>query len=375
LGVRPGAVESVAMTNRTAAFWSGKTILMTGHTGFKGAWLAYWLVRMGARVTGVALEPDTQPALFRQLGLAAEIDHRIGDIRDADMLRSIAAAQQPDIVLHLAAQPLVLRGYREPLLTWETNVMGTANLLEAMRGIHRLCAGVIVTTDKVYRNNEWDYGYRECDHLGGHDPYGGSKAAAELVVETWRKSFLKLAGNLRVASARAGNVVGGGDWSANRIVPDIARALGSGAPVVVRRPDSVRPWQHVLEPLGGYLALARALYESAEARFQDAFNFGPSPDAERSVRDLVEESLRHWEGRWEAPADAPAVHEAGRLSLNIDRARSVLGWLPQWDFAETIRRTMAWYRDSMGASPTEIRALVERDIVDYEAAAGGAHRV
>lgn len=367
--VRASALEGLEVSFPSPEFWRGRHVLVTGHTGFKGAWLAYWLVSMGAEVTGLALEPDTEPALFDQLGLAREMQHRVGDIRDAELIRALARQVQPEIVLHLAAQPLVLKSYGDPLLTWETNVMGTAHVLEAMRGIHQTCAGVIVTTDKVYRNNEWDYGYRETDHLGGHDPYSGSKAAAELVVDTWRKSFFEPEGQVRVASARAGNVIGGGDWSENRIVPDIVRALTSGAPIQLRRPNAVRPWQHVLEPLGGYLLLAERLYQFAEARCQDAFNFGPDVDAERSVLELVDQCVASWDSVCEIEAQDTSVHEAGRLSLNIDRARAVLGWRPVWDFRETARRTVEWYRGSLGADTAGIRALVERDLRDYAAAA------
>ena len=356
----------LGVTDAPAAFWRGRSVLVTGHTGFKGAWLSFWLTRLGARVTGLALPPETTPSLFDQLGLAESLDHRVGDIRDAATVRSAVAAADPDIVLHLAAQPLVLRGYRDPLGTWATNVMGTAHLLDALRGHDRPCAAVIVTTDKVYRNREWDFSYRETDRLGGHDPYSASKAAAELAVDSWRQSFLR-DGLVRVASARAGNVIGGGDWSENRIVPDLVRALAAGQEIAVRNPRATRPWQHVLEPLGGYLRLARLLHDSAEPVLQDTFNFGPGSEAHRSVRDLVEQSLRHWPGVWRDASDPAAPHEAGKLALTIDRARATLGWAPVWDFAATIGRTIDWYRASL-AGGGDARALTTADIDAYEAA-------
>jgi CDP-glucose 4,6-dehydratase len=354
-------VEGLAVS-----FWRGRRVLITGHTGFKGAWLSLWLLNAGARVTGLALPPDTSPSLFDQLGMAGEMDHRIGDIGDAGLVAATVAEVSPDAVFHLAAQSLVLRGYREPADTWATNVMGTVHVLEACRALDKTCAAVLVTTDKVYRNQEWEFGYRESDPLGGHDPYSASKAATELAVACWRMSFLSGASPIRIASARAGNVIGGGDWSENRIVPDMIRALSAGLPIKLRNPNAVRPWQHVLEPLGGYLLLAQRLLESDEGRYQDAFNFGPSADAERTVRELVEESLRHWPGASEDASDPDMPHEAGRLALSIERARSRLEWTPRWDFGRSVRETMAWYRAGAEAQPRELRELSLRAIRDYE---------
>lgn len=367
MGVGQGAVEDVAVTDR-ATFWRNKSVLLTGHTGFKGAWLAYWLSRMGARVTGVALPPETQPSLFEALRLDELIASRIGDIRDADVVNAAVAAADPDVVLHLAAQPLVLRGYREPVATWATNVVGTAHVLDALRSVGRPCAAVIVTTDKVYRNEEWAFGYRETDRLGGHDPYSASKAASELVVDCWRASFFGADNPVHIASARAGNVIGGGDWSANRIVPDVVRALAAGEEIAVRNRTAIRPWQHVLEPLGGYLLLAERLYAGSDATAQTAFNFGPSEEAQRPVSDVVIESLKHWPGSWRDASDPTAPHEAGRLALSIDRARHVLGWAPRWSFADTIARTIGWYRGYRD-DPRRARSLVDADIDAYEAAA------
>lgn len=353
------------------SFWQGKRVLLTGHTGFKGAWLSLWLTQAGACVTGLSLSPDTNPSLFDQLGLSSDLDHRLGDIRDAETVATIVRVVKPDVVLHLAAQALVLRGYRQPLETWATNVMGTAHVLDSLRTLDQACAVVLVTTDKVYQNNEWEFGYRETDHLGGHDPYSASKAASELVVESWRKSFLSGASPVRIASARAGNVIGGGDWSEYRIVPDIVRALEDGREIEVRNPSAVRPWQHVLEPLRGYLLLAERLHCSGEPVYQDAFNFGPNPDAERTVLQLVEEAVKSWPGRWRDASDPSAPHEAGRLALNIDRARMRLGWVPRWDFSRSVRETMSWYREGRQADMRALRELSLRAIRDYESGAAG----
>lgn len=354
-----------------ADFWNGRKVLLTGHTGFKGAWLALWLHKLGARVTGVALPPEGERSLFEQLNIARDIDHRIADIRDAGLMAGITREVEPQIVLHLAAQSLVLRGYRQPLETWSTNVLGTANVLDALRQLDHPCAAVIITTDKVYRNNEWEFGYRETDRLGGHDPYSTSKAAAELVVDSWRKSFLSGSSPVRVASARAGNVIGGGDWSENRIVPDLVRALSKGEAIEVRNPSAVRPWQHVLEPLGGYLLLAERLYGSPEVSYQDAFNFGPAAEAERTVRELVEEALKHWQGTWRDASRPGMPHEAGRLALSVERARARLGWLPRWDFARSVAETISWYRESQAGDANQIRSRTLAAIARYEAALAG----
>jgi CDP-glucose 4,6-dehydratase len=257
------------------------------------------------------------------------------------------------VVLHLAAQPLVRHSYAEPVATWDTNVMGTIHLLEALRALQRPCTAVLITTDKVYRNNEWLYGYRENDPLGGHDPYSSSKAAAELAIASWRASFCghgpHQTPHLRIASARAGNVIGGGDWAADRIVPDAIRALAAEQPIGVRNPRATRPWQHVLEPLGGYLLLAERLHGGADAasadqRLASCFNFGPQLEANRSVRELVDEALRYWPGSWHDRSDPTSPHEASLLNLVIDKAHHQLGWAPRWPFATTVERTVSWYR-------------------------------
>jgi CDP-glucose 4,6-dehydratase len=356
------------------SFWSGKRVLLTGHTGFKGAWLTLSLVRLGARVTGFALPAHTEPALFDQLGLAREIEHRLGDIRDAALVQRVVHETRPDVVLHLAAQAIVLRSYGLPVDTWSINVMGTVHLLEALRNIDKTCGVVLVTSDKVYENSEWNVHYRESDRLGGHDPYSASKAACELAISCWRRSFFGESSEVRIASARAGNVIGGGDWSEYRIVPDLVRALTAGRPIEVRNPCAVRPWQHVLEPLGGYMLLAERLLASNTPGLKSAFNFGPSVEGERTVRELVEESLKHWPGTWHDASKQRVPHEAGRLALTVDRAHALLGWKPRWDFATSVCDTIDWYRTSIGASWRELRERSLRSIRDYEAAADAETR-
>lgn len=349
------------------SFWRDKRVLLTGHTGFKGTWLGLWLGELGAHVTGLALKPDTEPALFKQLGLAELLDHRELDIRDRAALGRAVSEVSPNVVLHLAAQSLVLRGYREPIDTWSINVTGTVNLLDSLRSIEHPCAVVVVTTDKVYENREWEYGYRESDSLGGYDPYSTSKAAAELAVSCWRRSFFGGESPVRVATARAGNVIGGGDWSENRIVPDIARALSAGEPVELRNRHATRPWQHVLEPLSGYMRLAERLLSSPDKSYQEAFNFGPDSRSTRTVGELVKECLKHWPGESldRSPENAP--HEAGRLSLVIERARERLNWSPRWDFSRSVAETMRWYKEARGQGVVGIRGLTLEQIRSFEA--------
>lgn len=326
-----------------SGFWNGKRVLITGHTGFKGSWLSLWLNRLGADVAGMALKPDTTPALFDQLGLEALVDHMIGDVRGADLVARRIVEVQPDVIFHLAAQPLVVESYATPLETWQTNVMGSAHLMDAVRRLPGRCAIVMVTTDKVYENFEDGKPYDEQHPLGGHDPYSASKAAMEIAVSSWRRSFLAETDS-RIASVRAGNVIGGGDWAANRIVPDIVRALSRGEMIEVRNPDALRPWQHVLEPLAGYLALAERLWASDDPVYQSGFNFGPNPQDARPVRDVVSEALRHWPGRWSDVSHAGAVHEAGLLRLDSFKSEALLGIKPRWSFEQTIEKTICWYR-------------------------------
>lgn len=351
-------------------FWSGKRVLLTGHTGFKGSWLALWLSELGAQVTGVALEPDTTPNLFSQLDLANRLKrHHITDIRDPHALAEIAQACRPQVVLHLAAQPLVRHSYQDPLGTWATNVQGSLHVLEALKPLDYTCAVVMVTTDKVYANREWAHGYRETDRLGGHDPYSASKAAAELAIASWRSSFCgdgaHQTPHLRIATARAGNVIGGGDWARDRIVPDSMRALAAGQPIAVRNRKATRPWQHVLEPLGGYLLLAQQLLSNSEP-LCEAFNFGPTLDSNRSVAELVETMLQHWDGTWIDSSDPNAPHEAGLLHLQIDKAKHLMGWWPRWDYAMTLTRTVDWYKEVHEGADPYSRCLV--DLQAYQAA-------
>ena len=332
--------------------WRGRRVLLTGHTGFKGAWLLLWLQELGAQVWCYALEADPAPNLFRQLVVERPTQvhawhHQEGNLADLTALEELVAICQPEIVLHLAAQPLVRRSYRDPLGTWATNVQGSLHLLEALKPLEHPCAVVMVTTDKVYENREWPHGYRESDRLGGHDPYSASKAAAELAIASWRASFCGSEAHqtphLRIATARAGNVIGGGDWAVDRIVPDAMRALAAGEPIAVRNPTATRPWQHVLEPLGGYLRLAEALVSEPDPPCE-AFNFGPQMQSNRPVGELVETILRYWPGHWIKRSDPAAPHEAGLLHLQIDKAHHRLGWKPLWDYGTTIERTVGWYR-------------------------------
>ena len=353
--------------------YRGKRVLVTGHTGFKGSWLCLWLARLGADVSGYSLAPPTVPSLFEQAGIAAEIDHTLGDVRDGEGLRATLARVRPQFIFHLAAQPLVIDSYAAPGETFATNVTGTIELLEAIRQTGTRASVVMVTTDKVYLNREWDHAYREDDQLGGHDPYSASKAAMEIAVASWRDSFFAPARagehGVRLASARAGNVIGGGDWSGNRLVPDLVRALAGNAAPTLRNPGSLRPWQHVLEPLAGYLWLGARLAGPDGERLAESWNFGPLPTDVRTVGELADAMLAHW-GRpgWGDATRADAPHEAGLLRLAIDKAVGRLGWRPVWHFDETVARTAAWYR-RIGDSPAEARAACEADLDAYCAAA------
>lgn len=343
----------------------GRSVLVTGHTGFKGAWLSIWLRRLGARVSGFALPPATEPSLFELARVGADMDDRRGDIRDLPAVQAAVGQAEPDFVFHLAAQSLVRASYTDPIRTLETNVMGTAHLLEAVRRRGKPCAVVVVTSDKCYENREWAYGYRENDPMGGHDPYSMSKGCAELVTSAWRRSFFG-DGAVRVASARAGNVVGGGDWAADRIMPDCIMALRRGAPITVRNPLARRPWQHVLEPLGGYLTLAARLAAPDGARFAEAWNFGPADIGGQSVRDVVESVVREWGGgQWVDASTPGAVHEAHMLALACDKAAAELGWRSRLGFRETMAWTVEWYRGWHDGSG-DARAACERQIDRYE---------
>lgn len=342
--------------------YSGKRVLVTGHTGFKGSWLCEWLLALGAEVHGIALQPPTKPSLFEALKLTSRMHSVIGDIRDKALVHRVVDESRADFLFHLAAQPLVRLSYELPLETYETNVMGTAQVLEAVRLLKRPCTVVVITTDKCYENLEWLHSYRECDPVGGYDPYSSSKGAAELVVSAYRRSFFGQGEIVRLASARAGNVIGGGDWARDRIVPDCVRALQRGQTIPVRNKIATRPWQHVLEPLGGYLWLAGALsghnsayYDFPLAQYLSSFNFGPWLSSNRTVAELVTEVLKYWPGQWADMTDPNAVHEAKLLNLAIDKAFHLLNWSPVWGFEETVRQTVSWYRRvDAGHDPAEV---------------------
>jgi CDP-glucose 4,6-dehydratase len=327
--------------------WRGRRVLLTGHTGFKGSWLALWLTRMGAEVTGLAL-PAESPSLFEQARVAELITHVEGDIRDLAMVERVVAEARPEVVFHLAAQPLVRLSYEQPLETFATNVQGTAHVLDACRRAPDLKAIVCVTSDKCYENREWIWPYRESDAMGGHDPYSASKGAAELVAASWRRSFFHADGSALLATARAGNVIGGGDWAADRLIPDIVRAMIAGREVDIRSPASVRPWQHVLDALGGYILLAGRLLQGERA-LAEGWNFGPAESDARPVGWIVERMLAEWvptgrgAGEWRHDA-VPGVHEAHLLRLDCSKARSILGWQPGWTLAIALNKIVSWHK-------------------------------
>jgi len=344
-------------------FWRDKRVLLTGHTGFKGGWLALWLKKLGADVTGIALPAHTSPNLFELAKVGDGLHSHYCDIRDAAGLNAIVRIAKPEIAFHLAAQPLVRAGYLAPLDTFACNVMGTAHMLDALRGVDSVRVAVFVTTDKVYRNLERPCPYREDDVLGGHDPYSASKAASELVISSYRDVFLANAG-LAIASARAGNVIGGGDWSQDRLVPDAVRAWQDGKTINVRRPESTRPWQHVLDPLAAYLTLAQKLWD--QPALAGAYNFGPQTHEAATVRELVELALNAYgtgDVIYGDSEDGP--HEAGWLSLEIAKARVSLGVNPKWQLAEAVGRTMIWYQQQHKGANAKI--LCENEISDYMA--------
>ena len=358
---RQGSLEGVGMN------WSGKRVLLTGHTGFKGGWLSLWLQQKGAEVCGVSLPPLTSPNLFEDAGIASGMRSVLGDIRDVDLLKRIFAEHRPEVVFHLAAQPLVRSSYEDPLGTYSTNVMGTANVLEAARKTNGVRAIVAITTDKCYENREWDWPYRETDRLVGYDPYSNSKACAELVVSAYRNSFFNPAEYSRhgvaLASVRAGNVIGGGDWAEERLIPDMMRAFTAGRPVRIRNPHAIRPWQHVLEPLRGYLAVAESLCEGP-ANGQ-AWNFGPEQSDARPVEWMVRELAKIWgEGAlWELE-QAEQPHEAQTLKLDCSKAAARLGWRPELHIREALVMTAVWYREKMQGG--NMRAFTCSQICNYE---------
>ena len=356
----------MAALNPDPAFWAGRRVLLTGHTGFKGAWLSLWLARLGARVTGFALPPETRPNLFDAIGFPAERSH-IGDIRDLSALAGAVSEAEPEIVIHMAAQALVRPSYADPVGTFAVNTMGTVHLLEAVRGAPGVQAVVVVTSDKAYENREWPYAYRETEAMGGRDPYSASKGCAELVTSAYRASFFGTGGHpARIASARAGNVIGGGDWSLDRLIPDVVRAFGAGESVEIRAPHAIRPWQHVLEPLAGYLRLAECLAGADGDGFAEGWNFGPADEDCRPVSTLVERLARGWgDGAGWHLSQTTHPHEATYLKVDASKARGRLGWDRRLTLDTALDWTAAWYRAAAeGADP---RALAEAEIARYEA--------
>ncbi|UOB54748.1 CDP-glucose 4,6-dehydratase [Burkholderia pyrrocinia] len=358
-------MEGVVMI--APSFWSGKRVFLTGHTGFKGSWLTLWLHSLGAEVTGYALEPDTTPNLFSLARVDEGIESVIGDIRDRGQLLNALRRAEPEVVIHMAAQSLVRASYSSPVETYETNVMGTVHVLDAIRQVRSVRSVVIVTTDKCYENREWEWGYRENEAMGGYDPYSSSKGCAELVTAAYRNSFFNEAAydthRVAIASARAGNVIGGGDWASDRLIPDIVKAIGAGEIVNIRNPHAIRPWQHVLEPLGGYLLLAEKLYVEG-ARYAGAWNFGPDDIDAQPVQAIVEHLTSRWgdNARWQLDGgDHP--HEATYLKLDCSKARARLGWRPRWDLDFTLDKIVDWYKAARKCK--DVRTLTLAQIADY----------
>jgi len=379
VSVLPGVKSQDALS---AEFWQGRRVLLTGHTGFKGSWLALWLAGMGARVTGLSLPAD-EVSLFRQARIEELVTHIEGDIRDLGAVEAALRAADPEVVFHLAAQPLVRLSYETPVETYATNVQGTVHVLDACRrarelGVRGLKSIVCITSDKAYENREWVWPYRESDPMGGYDPYSSSKGAAELVIAAYRRSYFGAEGQPLLASVRAGNVIGGGDWALDRLVPDIVRALVGGQRPFIRNPYAVRPWQHVLEALGGYLMIARHLFEG-QRWAAEGWNFGPADDDTQPVDWIADRMVARWHGDepgrdagdaprgWDRPdGDLPAVHEATLLKLDCAKARSVLGWRPAWGLSEALTRIVAWHRAVADGGDARAVSLTQLD--DYRAA-------
>lgn len=348
-------------------FWKGRRVLVTGHTGFKGAWLSEWLLALGAQPAGYALAPPTRPALFDQLALARRMTHQLGDIRELESAKRVFQEINPEIVFHLAAQPLVRYSYEAPIETYAVNVLGTAHVLEACRALPSLRAIVVITTDKCYENREWHWGYRENETLGGYDPYSSSKACSELVTDSYRRSFFSGENTIneaKVASARAGNVIGGGDWAADRLIPDAIRAFEAGLPAAIRYPNSVRPWQHVLEPLHGYLMLAERLCGLDGNSFAEAWNFGPEPSDAMPVHWVMDRISALWSGgaTWRHDSQIHP-HEAGYLKLDCTKAHALLGWRPTLNLDEALKLTVDWYR--VHFQKGDLRATTGQQIDHY----------
>lgn len=351
-------------------FWAGKKVFLTGHTGFKGAWLSLWLNKLGAQLTGYSLPPPTVPSLFETAGVASIVDTQFEDIRNLEALVAAVRKAEPEVVFHLAAQPLVRLSYQDPVATYSSNVMGTVHLLEAVRACPSVRAVVVVTSDKCYENREWDWGYRENEAMGGYDPYSNSKGCSELIVSAYRRSFFnpKHYAQHRVAlgSGRAGNVIGGGDWAGDRLVPDFIRAIVAGEELRIRSPHAIRPWQHVLEPLSGYIVLAQQLLTDG-AHYADGWNFGPNEQDARPVDWLVDRLVKLWGdgARW-CLDDQVHPHEANYLKLDISKARGRLGWAPRWTLAETLAQVVDWYKAHAAGQDMSQVSLAQ--IAAYESA-------
>jgi len=349
------------------SLFTGRRVLLTGHTGFKGSWLALWLKRLGADVYGVSLDVPTDPSHFEVAGIGDVVDDRRCDVRDYQALKRLVDEVAPDFVFHLAAQSLVRRSYREPLLTMQTNILGTTNVLEVLRERNEPCVAVLITSDKCYENVEWVWGYRESDRLGGDDPYSASKGGAELVIKGYVQSyFARGTSPVRVAVARAGNVIGGGDWAEDRLIPDCVKAWSAQQPITIRFPQATRPWQHVLEPLSGYLSLAAGV-SNDETLTGEPFNFGPSPDSNHSVAEVIREFGRYWDKvDWiDGSGDESIDPEAGLLKLNCDKANARLNWRPTLEFDETMKMTADWYRRFLSDKGRNMRSVTEEQIDDY----------
>ena len=367
MGLQCSTVEVVGMN---PAFWHSKKVFVTGHTGFKGSWLSLWLQELGAHVTGYALRPPSNPSLFELVQVSQGMTSIIGDIRDGTLLTNVMRQAKPDIVIHLAAQPLVRRSYSDPVETYSTNVMGTVHLLEAVRHTPSVRAIVNVTTDKCYENKEWVWGYRENEPMGGFDPYSSSKGCSELVTAAYRNSFFSKERHgehqVALATARAGNVIGGGDWAKDRLIPDILRAIESGQSVKIRNPNATRPWQHVLDPLNGYLILAEKLYTEGPA-FAEAFNFGPAEEDAKPVQWIVEQLTQSWGAGASWLIDGGTnPHEAHYLKLDCSKARVMLGWRPKWNLAQALQSIIVWHRaHSACQSGTKMHSLCLQQIKEY----------
>lgn len=358
MGNEPSTLEKLGITPMVdTKFWQGKRVFLTGHTGFKGSWLALWLADMGATVKGYALVPPTTPSLFEEAKVGELIESEIGDIRDLTQITTSMQSFNPDILIHMAAQPLVRLSYQEPLETYDVNVMGTAKVLEAAKGCKNLKAIVNVTTDKCYENQEWVWGYREDEPMGGYDPYSSSKGCSELVTSAYRRSFMQELG-IGLATARAGNVIGGGDWAEDRLIPDILKAFESNRPVVVRNPKSTRPWQHVLEPLSGYLVLAQNLY-NAPKEFAEGWNFGPNEDDAKPVDWILNRLVTQWpNASWQLD-NGSHPHEAGYLKLDISKVKARLNWQPTWHLENTLARIIRWHQAWLNKEVMQKKCLAE----------------